>query len=450
MPASAEAARNMSALLARSGDRIRSARGLARAAMAFGAGALSALSFAPFGIFPLYLAAVAVLVLLLDGARASKRPHWSAAWVGWCWGFGQFLAGLYWVGYAFLVEADAHAWQIPFEEFFLPGGLALFIALAAAAASFFWKAGASRIFVLAIAYGATEWLRGHVFTGFPWNLPAYSWAASLGVLQSTALIGSYGLSVLTILCGASFAMLVERDERAWHLPASTAALFAILWIGGDVRLALSHPGDVPGVSLRLVQPNVPQQEKISPLYWSRNWNELITLSNAPSRSRPNIIIWPEAAPPYVFVRVPSALEEIATLTGSDRILMTGAVHVFRTADHHVHATNSFYIFGPQGVLLSTYDKFHLVPFGEYVPFTGLLERLGITKLVDGPGGFSAGDGPHTYSLPGNIPGAPPVAPLICYEIIFPGEVVGRRRPDWFVNVTDDSWFGPWTGPEQHR
>jgi apolipoprotein N-acyltransferase len=125
--------------------------------------------------------------------------------------------------------------------------------------------------------------------------------------------------------------------------------------------------------------------------------------------------------------------------------MTGAVHVFRTADRRIHATNSFYIFGAQGVLLSTYDKFHLVPFGEYVPFTGLLEQLGITRLVGGPGGFSAGDGPHTY----DVPGAPPLAPLVCYEIIFPGEVVGRRRPDWFVNVTDDSWFGPWAGPEQH-
>jgi apolipoprotein N-acyltransferase len=445
MPPTAEAARLVSSWLVRGGAFVRNARGFMRAGLAAAAGAGSALAFAPFGIFPLYLIGVAILVLLLDGAATKRRAHLSAAWVGWCWGFGQFLVGLYWVGYAFLVEAAAHAWQIPLVEFFLPGGLALFIAFATFAASFYWKQGVSRVFVLAIAYGIAEWLRGHVFTGFPWNLPAYAWGASLGVLQSTALIGSYGLSLLTILFGASLAAFAESEPRAWRAPLCLTALFALLWIGGDVRLALTHPDDVPGVRLRLVQPNVPQREKISRAYWTRNWQSLIALSNRPAAQAPTIIVWPEAAPPYVFIRVPAALEEIAALTGTKRVLMTGAVRVFRTGDGELHGSNSLYIFGPEGVLLSTYDKFHLVPFGEYLPLADLLERLGLRQVVDGPGGFTPGDGPHTFS----IPGAPPVGPLICYEIIFPGEVVGAKRPDWFVNVTDDSWFGPWTGPSQH-
>jgi apolipoprotein N-acyltransferase len=107
--------------------------------------------------------------------------------------------------------------------------------------------------------------------------------------------------------------------------------------------------------------------------------------------------------------------------------------------------NSFYIFADHGRLLSTYDKFHLVPFGEYLPFEPLLRELGITKLVGFPGSFAAGDGPHVYSLPH----APSVGPLICYEILFPSAVIGKKRPQWLVNVTDDSWFGPWAGPQQH-
>jgi apolipoprotein N-acyltransferase len=432
-------------VLVRAGDFIRMATGWRRAGLAFAAGALSALAFAPFEIFPLLLAAIAVLVLLLDGAQETKRPISSAAWVGWCWGFGQFLFGLYWVAYAFLVQAAEHAWQIPFVEFFLPGGLALFFALACAVASYFWKPGASRIFVLAIAYGVTEWIRGHIFTGFPWNIPAYAWGASLGVLQSAALFGSYALSLLTILFGASLAQLSAREARAWHLPAALTLLFALLWIGGDIRLALTPPRDVAGVRLRLVQPNVPQQEKISRRYWTRNWQSLVKLSLMPTSTPPTIIIWPEAAPPYIFTRVPDAMNEVAALTGSKRILMTGAVRVFRGQDDRLAASNSFYIFGSDGVLLSTYDKFHLVPFGEYLPLAEFLGKIGFTKVVDGPEGFAAGDGPHTFDLPG----APSVGPLICYEIIFPGAVVGARRPGWFVNVTDDSWFGPSSGPYQH-
>ncbi len=434
------------AAVAKAGDFIRSLTGWRRAIAASGAGALSAFSFAPFGIFPLLLGAVAVLVLLVDGAQAAKRPHLSAAWAGWCWGFGQFLVGLYWVGYAFLVDAADHEWQIPFVEVLLPGGLALFIAAAAATASVFWRPGAPRIFVFTAVYAVAEWLRGHILTGFPWNIPAYGWSALPGILQSVALFGSYGLSLLTILFGASLAQLTDaREPRAWQLPAAVAAVFATLLAGGELRMAAVHPGDVPGVRLRLVQPDVAQRDKYKPQLRLRNWRRLVDISLAPAARPPTHIIWPEAAPPFLLSRAPVALDDIASITGTRRVLMTGAVRAFVAADGALRFSNSFYIFGPGGEMLSTYDKFHLVPFGEYLPLSGLLERLGVTKLVKGPDGFVPGDGPHTY----DVPDAPPVGPLICYEIIFPGAVEGARRPGWFVNVTDDSWFGPWTGPNQH-
>jgi apolipoprotein N-acyltransferase len=221
--------------------------------------------------------------------------------------------------------------------------------------------------------------------------------------------------------------------------------FILLWVGGALRLEMATADHVSGVELRLVQPDVRQQDKYVPEYRARNWQELIDLSTKPSRIAPTHIIWPEAAPPYFITRVPHWLDEIAILTGQHHVLLTGSVRVLGTPDKGVEYFNSLYIFANGGQLLDVYNKFHLVPFGEYLPLTGLLTKLGLSKLVDSPGGFTPGDGPHSYS----VPGAPNVGPLICYEILFPGAVIGDTRPGWLVNVTDDSWFGPSTGPYQH-
>jgi apolipoprotein N-acyltransferase len=426
------------------GELVRRLTGWRRMACALTAGLVSALGFAPFNVFICLLAGFAILVLLIDGALARRRPVLTAALTGWAFGFGQFLAGLYWVGYAFTVDATEHAWQIPFVEALLPGGLALFPAAGCAVAAAFWRPGPGRIFVLAASYAGAEWLRGHALTGFPWNLAAYSWGAALPVLQICAVIGAYGLTLLTILFGASLAELC-RGSRHFLLPGAMTALFAILWIGGSLWLAMTPQTNVPGVELRLVQPNVRQQDKFVREHRVGNWQKLVALTERPARIIPTHIIWPEAAPPFLLARVPEALDEIAIITGPTRVLMTGSVRAEASADDGFRFFNSFYIFGHLGQLLDVYDKFHLVPFGEYLPMPGLLARLGLTKVVDSPGSFTPGDGPHTYS----VPGAPLVGPLICYEILFPGAVTARQRPGWLVNVTDDSWFGPSTGPYQH-
>jgi apolipoprotein N-acyltransferase len=173
---------------------------------------------------------------------------------------------------------------------------------------------------------------------------------------------------------------------------------------------------------------------------NRNWQRLLKLSNRPGH--PTHIIWPESAAAFPLARVPVALEQIGHLTAGGAVLLTGAVRL----DDQGRGFNSLYFFGPHGAPLGVYDKSHLVPFGEYVPFAPLLRRLGITKLTEGELGFTPGDGLHRYA----VPGAPAVTPLICYEAIFPGAVIAKEgRPGWLVNITDDSWFGPWAGPAQH-
>jgi apolipoprotein N-acyltransferase len=415
-----------------------------RFAAAVVAGAISALGFAPVDAFALFLLGFAALVILLDGANSCPSPKQNAALTGWAFGFGQFVVGMHWIFYPFLVDPVAHAWQIPFVAILFPGGLALFPSLAALLASFWWKPGASRIFALAVSYGASEWLRGHILTGLPWNLPAYSWGLSLEILQSVSLLGAYGLSFLTILFGASLAELFARPPRSL-LPTALAATFVLIWAGGAVRLNHTANTMAAGVTVRIVQPNIPQDEKYRPDLVQRNWQRLIDLSTRHTGTSPTIIVWPEAAPPVLLQLSPQAVEEIATLTGEHRVLITGNQRMALDSAQRRVFFNSLYIFGPHGHLLSTYDKFHLVPFGEYLPFEPFLRELGITQLVGFPGSFAAGSGPHTYT----VPGAPSVGPLICYEILFPSAVIGEERPQWLVNVTDDSWFGPWAGPQQH-
>ena len=432
-------------LATRMGTGLRALTGWRRAAAAFGLGAFSATAFAPLGFFPAILIAYAGLLLLLDGADTATKPLRRAFSIGWFFFLGQFLIGLHWIGYPFLINPDAHLWMMPFALVSMPAGLALFGGLFCLLAVYFWQDGPARIFVLAVLLAIAEWLRGHVFTGLPWNLSGYGWGASLEVLQSTSLFGVYGLSFLTILFGAS---LAELADRRWRVPAAMLAMFVLLWGFGAWRVTATTITDVPGVSLRLVQPNIPQREKYDRALMLRNWQRLMDLSARPADKalgRPTHIIWPEAATGFPVARAPGALDQIGLFTARGQTVMTGSDRIERDGDG-VRYFNSLYLFAPGGVLPVVYDKFHLVPFGEYVPFARLLGSLGVTKLTTG-GGFSSGDGPKLLAAAG----APPVTPLICYEVIFPRAVTDPKapRPGWFVNITDDSWFGPWAGPRQH-
>jgi apolipoprotein N-acyltransferase len=198
--------------------------------------------------------------------------------------------------------------------------------------------------------------------------------------------------------------------------------------------------------VRLVQPNIPQAEKYVRRLMLRNWERLWSLSVAPGSGKlPTHIVWPEAATGFAVARTPTALNRIALLTGRGQTLITGSDRILHDASG-ITAYNSLYLFSPGRAQPQVYDKFHLVPFGEYLPFASVLNSIGIQQLTVGSG-FRSGDHPHVL----NAPPAPPVTPLICYEVIFPHAVVdpGEPRPGWLVNITDDSWFGPWAGPSQH-
>jgi apolipoprotein N-acyltransferase len=424
-------------------DRLRALTAKRRFFAAIAAGAFGALAFPPVYLFPALLVSYAVLIALLGGAASNARRGRAFAKIGWAYGFGFFFVGLHWIGYPFFVNAEEHAWLMPFAIILMPAGLALFFAAAASLCGVLWRQGPQRVLLFTFAFAAFEWLRGHILTGFPWNIPGYAWGASTALLQSVSVIGIYGLSALTILFGASLVLLASRGRGAW-LPYGMAALFVALWAGGSVRLANATDETVPGVQLRIVQPATHQNEKYRPEFVQRNWDRLMDLSYAPAEIEPTHIIWPEAAPPVLLAQDENALGQIADLLGNDRVLLTGALRR-EQAGGVAHTYNSLYVIGAGGRILSTYDKFHLVPFGEYLPFEDRFNALGITAIANVVSSLSSGAGPQTL----DVPRAPPAGPLICYEVVFPGEVIGEERPGWFVNVTDDSWFGPSAGPAQH-
>jgi apolipoprotein N-acyltransferase len=428
--------------------------GWRRLLLAFLAGALSTLALAPWNIWPLPFLTFPMLVWLIDGSAGKrlKNATLSAAAAGWWFGFGYFVAGLYWTGNALLVDAKTFGWLLPVAVFGLPAYLALFTAFGTALARLLWVRGPSRILVLALALTVAEWLRGHLLTGFPWNAYGYALASPLALAQGAALIGLWGLTFLAVAVYASPAVLADDradSGRAWLAPALAAAAIAGLALFGAIRLGTSTVTFVDGVRLRIMQPNLQQDEKFN---YSRR-HEVMSRYVELSKSSGGMegvthLIWPESAFPFFLTLEPDALAQIAALLPEGSVLITGSVRAPQAPPGTPisHAYNSIYVIDHAGSVVSVYDKVHLVPFGEYLPFQDTLQRLGLQQITKLPGGFIPGD----RRRPLAVPHAPDALPLVCYEIVFPEEAASRgARPGWIVNLTNDGWFGASTGPYQH-
>jgi apolipoprotein N-acyltransferase len=466
------------------------AQGWRRMLVAFLAGAASTVALAPISIWPVMFLTFPPLVWLLDGARMGRRDGIGAAFtIGWCFGFGYFLSGLYWIGFAFLVDAKTFGWMLPFAVTILPAGLAVFIGVGFVAAWLLWTPGPLRVLTFAAALSSAEWLRGHMFTGFPWNAFGYALTTPLPLAESVAIFGIWGLTFIAVAVFATPAVLADGARRSLMPVVLAGCTLAALAAYGESRLASNPTETVDGVHLRIMQPNIPQDERFSyaakapimsryvlmsqraddavpPPHPPRQAGESFHLYLPPQDLYPprqaaegrvgdpsglrgvTHLIWPESAFPFFLSREPDALATIAGMLAPNTTLITGAA---RPAERvpgrsEKRAYNSVYVIDHSGSILATYDKLHLVPFGEYLPFQDLLERAGLTQLTGVPGGFLPGEQRRRIA----VPGAPDMLPLICYEAIFPGEAVPRgERPSWLLNLTNDAWFGISSGPYQH-
>ena len=421
----------------------------------------------PVGFAPALFVPMVAAVWLIDGAAersASGRMRWaslrSAFGAGWWWGFGYFVAGLWWLGAAFLVDGVSFAWALPFGVLGLPAALAFFPALGFALARSIWPYGPTRVFALAFGLASSEWLRCVALTGFPWNELGMTLGQNLVFAQAASIVGLHGLTVIAVAMFAAPATLWDSTSgaRRWAPTALAGLVLALLAAFGVHRLSLPSPEPVPGVKLRLLQPNVAQGPDFAPDKGAEILGRYLALSERPAPldrsgdAEATLLLWPESAFPFILSRDPGAMARIADFLRGGAILATGAARLEQDErpggrDHYY---NSIEVLDQSGLLPERYDKHHLVPFGEYMPFQSWLDRIGITQFVQFPGGFDRGEGERMI----RIPGLPDAIAMVCYEAIFPNEWGGARagearRAAWLLNLTDDAWFGMTAGPYQH-
>ena len=405
-------------------------------AMLLGAGATGA--FAPLYLFPLLLPAFTGLLWLLDGVR---RPR-EAFVLGWSFGFGHMATGLSWIGLAFLVDAEQFGALMPLAVGGIATGMAIFPALSVLALWCMGMRGPARVVALAGVWLLVEWLRSWILTGFPWNLAGYVWSFSPEMMQVTALGGVWVLSFVTVMAAAAPAVLGVSARRGVRVfCAAVLSILLLIWGVGAWRLAQAPAvgaESVEGVRLRIVQASVDQALKWAPELRQQHIVNQLRLTLSPGFEKVTHVIWPETAVTFLLDNEPELRRFIARAVPPGGIMVTGAP---RGTSSQVW--NSLLALDSRGEIRALYDKHHLVPFGEYVPFRSVLP---LGKLTAGRIDFSAGPGLASFELPG----APAASPLICYEVIFPGRVVPEGpRPSWLLNVTNDAWFGTSLGPYQH-
>lgn len=383
--------------------------------------------------------AVPVLVALLVTAPRGR----SAAWIGWGAAFGYFVSGLHWMGHAFLVDPERFAWLLPLGVTALPAFLGLFWASAFWAV---WRICRTAVIPAALGLAAAltlvEFARSNVLTGFPWALPGYVWV-DLPPMQAAAWVGPFGITLATLLITAlPISSLIAGGRFAAFLALLAAAGF---WSAGVLRVPedIAYREDAP--VLRIVQPNAPQHLKWAAGHREKYYQRMLSATKRPADPTlgpPEIVIWPEASVYFIPAASPVEVAKISAAAGNGWVLL-GAIHGERTPTGD-RWTNALVSITPDGKIGPRYDKQHLVPFGEYLPVRPVFDALGISQFAL-RGDLSAGAGPTTMSI-GDLPS---FRPLICYEAIFPGEIVADIRPAWLIQPTNDAWFGGWAGPRQH-
>jgi apolipoprotein N-acyltransferase len=345
-------------------------------------GVIAAGALPPLDVTPLLVVSFSGLVWILDGTPTRR----AAFAVGWWFGFGFLLAGLYWIAIALTVDLDQFWWLLPLGAAGLPAVFALYHGIGILAVHAARFTGLSRILALALAWSVGEWLRGHLFTGFPWNLVGYTWSGgfpgSLGVVQSTSVVGIYGLSLVTVVLAALPALMADPIRRRWIPMAVTIAAPVLLGSAGAARLAVSVEGTQPGVRLRLVQPSIAQSLKLDPAAQLANFERHLALSAQGADPPPTLVIWPEAAAHFYLNRHEEARAVMARVLPPGAFLLAGTLRTDPPPEPPRHAWNSLGVLDAQGAFVASYDKFHLVPFGEYMPLRELIPIQAVFRGSD--------------------------------------------------------------------
>ncbi|MGV8831477.1 MAG: apolipoprotein N-acyltransferase [Devosia sp.] len=426
------------------------------------AGAIAGLSVPPLFVLPALFVAFPVWIWCLDGAeiqRGWRRIFGPAFSIGFAFGWGYFIVAFHWLGAAFFVDGGVMLVIMPFAILALAAMIALFWGLASALAHLLWSHGPWRIITLATFLTIAEWLRGHVLTGFPFDLLGYALTPNDEMMQITAVIGIYGLTLVAALLAMTPALIWPADQR--NLSRRLLPFFiAIAVIAGQLGYGHNRLSNTPvtartDTAMRLVQPMV---------YEHADWNNadpvalidrLLMLSEM--RMDPadqgladiDLLVWPESSLPFYLSTYPQALARIARLLPERTTLLTGAPRQQYEPGSTVPSGlpyNAILAIDTNGEVIASYDKSHLVPFGEFLPFGPFFASLGIKQFVPGAEGWGHGDDRRRLM---SLPDAPPLLALICYEILFSGDLGDTDGAQFLFNITNDAWFDHSIGPAQH-
>ena len=417
---------------------------------AFILGGLVSRVFAPTNFFPMLFVIVPIWLIAINRAQTAKQIFS----FGWWTGFGLLSIGLNWIGYSFTQQDAVPVFLAPFAIMGLSGLLSIYVGLV------FWltwvikTSPIARIIVFAAIWTLAEIARGHLFTGFPWHVIGSMWANWLPVAQSASYISVYGLSLLSMIVSGSFYLLIIKSSlKRLLMPVISSSILIAITIAGYIHLGNAQTQFHTGVSLRLVQANVKQREKWRSSLIENHFDKHVALSRSDSATgkadNVRLLIWPETAVQRQnFDREGSIPRwRLSRLLDRGSYALVGAPR-YSANGRQYNFYNSLFAVNYKGDIHARYDKKHLVPFGEYLPFEGVLNTLGLSQLTGGSA-FKSGTDNVTISLPG----VPAFSPLICYEVIFPGLVTTnhpeQKRPEWLLNITNDGWFGLTEGPHQH-
>ncbi len=383
----------------------------------------------PIGVF------ISVPIL---GYCAFRVQTWKQAFaIGWWAGFGYFGLSMVWLIEPFMVEPEKFAVLAPFAFFGMSGGLALFWGGAFAISRKFATGLGRYIIGLAVVWTLSEYLRSVLFTGFPWGLPGYTWVKT-PIAQWASVVGPFGLTFITIFGGL---LLLSFPNRRYMAPVTTVIFFGVLLAGGAWRTPDQDIKQETNLRVRLVQPNAPQHQKWDPEWMGVFFRRALELTSEPAKQPVDLVIWPETSVPFALQDNAGDLEILSDAAGPNAHIIAG---IRRFDGNKLY--NSLVHLDQKGGLVSVYDKSHLVPFGEYVPFSEYLSGLGLRGMAANLQGFSSGAGPEVITATD----LPSYLAMICYEAIFPYFTqTGSNRPEFLLHITNDAWFGDTIGPFQH-
>jgi apolipoprotein N-acyltransferase len=415
--------------------------GWRRILVAIGFGCFGALAFPPISFFPILWLCFPALVVLLQGCM-----NWKQALVtGWAFSFGLLMCGLYWIAASMFVDIAQFWWAVPLSVAGLPAVFSIYYGVAMMLAWTCGVRGFSGVMGAALWWFLADCTRGHAFSGFPWNLEGYAWSAALPMLQITSVIGIYGLTLLTLAAAFLPALCLENGKKPHATILASLVVLALCGVWGETRLMQNPTTDVPGVRLRIVQPNVDQKLKWLPENLEPNFQELLDFTSAPGAKPITHIVWPETAATFYLAEDPARRAMIADHLPAGGSLISGVVRRDLSEASQLQFHNSLITIDSNGDVTSEYDKHHLVPFGEYIPYRSALP-FALKPLIHMGVDFTPGDSAATL----HVAGLPSFSPLVCYEVIFTGDVIPQNdRPQMLINVTNDGWYFNTAGPYQH-